>query len=587
MIRKTIIFAFILKSYLCEGFPIFSEDAEKYMNVDFKTTIRRGVEIKDFTKLEVNAQPLDMIKSEDSLTTHNLKVEVKEGKGEWQRVETQPHIRAGVFKWTISDLNPCTEKEVKLSIHTDSADEESFIYPNIVKAPSMDEIALSGYRPKKPKSLTIIEEPQGNLKISWMPSECISSYDVTYLSVSTGESLTKEIEVSEEPSAIFSEGIASCSEYEIKVTSVIGDKYSQESVITYVTKPLPTDAKRIDPKVTSSTDSVTVSWNGFAQLSCFTKYTVAVCEHDQECPAGEKVERDDSKQLIVYNSRVKLEECSKYRMVIQPLYDEANIEPKVIDFKTKSHQIGDMVLTGLQVSLSKDNEVILSWDDQKCANEYEIFHKVDNGQWEVLDRITDNHFKHEAESCTENMYGIRVVDESLEREIQEFEGFIKLAPLMSVPNHPSIIVEERGNGSVIFALNGGEKNKMCSIEKFHVIYDGTEEFIEAATLTNNKIMLNNLKTYDNIKARLKYDGFDVWTNWAFLDSVVTSKQTDGYLQIVVPAVISFVIFIIIIIVVILIVRFRKSKEKYDEEKAKGVTEESKKLNKQMEDMLKK
>ena len=68
---------------------------------------------------------------------------------------------------------------------------------------------------------------------------------------------------------------------------------------------------------------------------------------------------------------------------------------------------------------------------------------------------------------------------------------------------------------------------------------------------------------------------------------MTSKQTDGYLQIVIPAVISFIIFIMIIIVVILIVRFRKSKEKYDEEKAKGVTEESKKLNKQMEDLLKK
>merc|ERR1711915_26194 len=541
----------------------------------------------DFTKLEVNAQPLHMITSEDSLTTQNLKVEVKEGKGQWQRVETQPHIRAGIFKWTISDLNPCTWEEVKLSIHTDSAEEESFIYPHIVKAPSMEEIAHSGYRPKKPESLTVIEEPQGNLKIIWKPSECISSYDVTYLSVSTGESITKEIKVTEEPSVIFSEGIESCSEYEIKVTSIIGDKYSQESVITYVTKPLPTDAQRINFKVTSSTDSVSVSWNGFAQLSCFTKYTVAVCEHDQECPAGEKVERDDSKQLIVYNSTVKLEECSNYRVVIQPEYDEAEIEPKFIDFKTKSQRISDMTLTGLLVSVSKRNEVILSWDEQKCASEYEIFHKVNNGQWEVLDRITDNHFKHEAESCTENMYGIKVVEEIMEREIQEFEGLIKLGPLISVPNHPSIIVEEKGNGSVIFALNGGDKNKMCSIEKFHVIYDDTEEFIEAATLTNNRIMLNNLKTYDNIKARLKYDGFDIWTNWAFLDSVVTSKQTDGYLQIVVPAVISFIIFIIIIIAVILIVRFRKSKEKYDEEKAKGVTEESKKLNKQMKDLLKK
>jgi len=568
-------------------FDYYFCESVNHFNVDFKKTVRRQLEVKDFTKLEIKARPLLMFTAKDSLTTQNIAVELREGKGKWQKVETKPKVRAGVFKWTLSDLNPCKEKEVKLVIHKDDENEESFIYPHIIEAPSMDEISHSGYRPKMPESLTVIEEPQGSLKISWKPSECVSSYDLTYLSVSSGQSFTKEIEPSEMPSTTLSESITSCSEYEIKVTSIIGDKYSQESIITYVTQPLPSDAQRINPKVTSSTDSVSVSWNGFAQLSCFTKYTMAVCEHDQECLAGEKVERDDSKQLIVYNSPVKLEECSKYRIVIQPVYDEANIEPKVIDFKTKSQQIGDMVLTGLQVSVSKDNEVILSWDEQKCASEYEIFHKVDNGQWEVLDRITDNHFKHEAESCTENMYGIRVVDESLEREIQEFEGFIKLAPLMSVPNHPSIIVEERGNGSVIFALNGGEKNKMCSIEKFHVIYDGTEEFIEAATLTNNKIMLNNLKTYDNIKARLKYDGFDVWTNWAFLDSVVTSKQTDGYLQIVVPAVISFVIFIIIIIVVILIVRFRKSKEKYDEEKAKGVTEESKKLNKQMEDMLKK
>merc|ERR1711915_232221 len=538
----------------------------------------------DFTKLEVNAQPLHMITSEDSLTTQNLKVEVKEGKGQWQRVETQPHIRAGIFKWTISDLNPCTWEEVKLSIHTDSAEEESFIYPHIVKAPSMEEIAHSGYRPKKPESLTVIEEPQGNLKIIWKPSECISSYDVTYLSVSTGESITKEIEVTEEPSVIFSDGIESCSEYEIKVTSIIGDKYSQESVITYVTKPLPTDAQRIDLKVTSSKDSVSVPWNGFAQLSCFTKYTVAVCEHDQECPAGEKVERDDSKQLIVYNSTVKLEECSNYRVVIQPEYDETKIEPKFIDFKTKSQHISDMSLTGLLVSVIKDNEVILSWDEQKCASEFEIFHKVNNGQWDILDRITDNHFKHLAEPCIENKYGIKIREDIMGGKIQEFEDLIKLEPLLSAP---SIGKVEKGNGSVAFVLHAGERNKKRSIQKFHVIYDDKEEFIEAAALTNNRILLSNLLSYDGIKGRMKYEGFDTWTNWATLDSAVTSQQTGGYLQIIVPAVISFVIFIVIIIIGILVLRFRKSKVKYDDEKAEGMTEESKKLNKQMEDLLKK
>ena len=149
---KIILFVFMFDYYFCESVNHF--------NVDFKKIVRRQLEVKDFTKLEIKARPLLMFTAKDSLTTKNIAVELREGKGKWQKVETKPKVRAGVFKWTLSDLNPCKEKEVKLVIHKDDENEESFIYPHIIEAPSMDEISHSGYRPKMPESLTVIEEPR-------------------------------------------------------------------------------------------------------------------------------------------------------------------------------------------------------------------------------------------------------------------------------------------------------------------------------------------------------------------------------------------------------------------------------------------
>ena len=64
------------------------------------------------------------------------------------------------------------------------------------------------------------------------------------------------------------------------------------------------------------------------------------------------------------------------------------------------------------------------------------------------------------------------------------------------------------------------------------------------------------------------------------------KQTGGTIGFLLPVIIGSVIAVLVLIILIfLVLRNKKSQVKYDTEKAKGTTEESKKLNKQMDEII--
>ena len=60
--------------------------------------------------------------------------------------------------------------------------------------------------------------------------------------------------------------------------------------------------------------------------------------------------------------------------------------------------------------------------------------------------------------------------------------------------------------------------------KLHVIYDDNEEFIEVEISSIVRTLLTDLKSYDIIKKRIKFEGFDMWTkNWVSSDSAESTQ----------------------------------------------------------------
>merc|ERR1719350_2236211 len=197
------------------------------MNVGFKKTMRRGVVIQDFTKLEVEARPLLMVNDVSSMNKNLVTLEIKADNEDWKSVTTTPSMRGGVYKWTVSNLEPCVNHNVRIWFHGRDGSQSFFMYPTTIPAATIEEISASGYRPNKPQNVKVGDFSLGEFKVSWTPSICANFYDVTYQKLAGGKSVSVQTEVSNENSIIINDDLDSCSEYEIRVTAVIGDEYSE------------------------------------------------------------------------------------------------------------------------------------------------------------------------------------------------------------------------------------------------------------------------------------------------------------------------------------------------------------------------
>ena len=70
------------------------------------------------------------------------------------------------------------------------------------------------------------------------------------------------------------QGISSCEEYDLSVTSVLQSEYSQDAVVTFITPPDKNIAGDLEPVLAPEHDRVSVRWRGWEKLSCIRQYQV-------------------------------------------------------------------------------------------------------------------------------------------------------------------------------------------------------------------------------------------------------------------------------------------------------------------------
>jgi len=568
--------------------PTFKENAGDFMFVGYKMIVRRGEENKDFSKLEIEARPLLMVDNKEVIEKDDITVEVKAGDDEWEVVTKPPSKRGGVYKWTVPNVTPCVEHNVRLWLRTMDGIKSSFTYPHPTPAANIDEITASGYRPEKPKDVVVSHYSEGDIKVSWTKSECATLYDVTYQNIVDGKTASEQTDT-ELNSVIISDNIAYCSEYEIRVTALIGDEYSEESIVAFSTQPTQDAIEIVKPILQSTDNSVIAKWKGFEKLSCITEYLVSVCKDDEECITSEKVKRDDSLQFIEYKSPEILDECTEYIINITPMHSQLKMSSKILKFRTKAHKVENMAnLVSLEDFQVDDQQIItLQWSPIKCANHYEVFKKVNihDENWERIGVTEESFIKNKGLPCTEYKYGVKVTIDDHESDIVEFDEMIKVDPVLSHPNHLSLVVEERANDSVTFVINSGDINKNCKVEKYHIKHNSEETFIDPLSLEDGKIRLKNQPSGE-IQGRIKFHGFEPWAPWISSDSPLKEKQRNNDVIVILPIIIGAVVIILLVsLLVFCIIRTKKDQMKYDEEKSQGITEESKKLNKQMEELI--
>ena len=251
---------------------IFKENAVDFVEAGFKKIMRMGVAKLDFTKLEISAKPLLMVQDMKSVDKDRVTIEIKSGDGPWKAIDERPSIRGGVYTWTESDIAPCKSHLIRIWVHGKDESQSSFQFPDKIEAANADVLASSGYRPHKPTGLEIVHSGD-SVVISWAPSQCADLFDITYQKVTDGETFSKQILSTETPSITLEDGIESCSEYDFKVTAVIGKEYSEDTLDNFITHPEANAAQKIYPLLIPSTQGITTKWKAFDKLPCVKDYT--------------------------------------------------------------------------------------------------------------------------------------------------------------------------------------------------------------------------------------------------------------------------------------------------------------------------
>ena len=309
-----------------------------------------------------------------------------------------------------------------------------FELPTVIPRASSAELVASQFTPHRPRQLQVGEVGEESFEVSWEVSSCAEMYDVTYEKVSPGEeSFSQQVR----GGRVRLEDLDSCSEYEVRVSAVLGEQYSEEVTILVSTAPGFYAAERLNPVMTPSMNSLKATWKAFEKLSCVKKYLVAVCKEGSACPEGLEVFRDDAMSEMAFASGATLDQCSDYTLHITPIFKEKSLDERIVQFRTLSQPVEDvaLLLTSVEAEAGEEQMITVKWNAIKCASKYEVFQKINtlDGEWEKIGTSKENVFQSKGAPCMEYKYGVKVTIDDQVSEVVEFKEAIMTKIDTSVP----------------------------------------------------------------------------------------------------------------------------------------------------------
>jgi len=458
--------------------PVFKDDAADKVDADFKK-MRRG---KDYTKIQVSFRPFELVEEPSCVNNDQFLLEYSNDGEEFTALDGKAEARPGKYTFTI-DVLPCKNYYIKLWVQGEGGSTELQL-PNPVQALTDDELKVSGYTPNPPTDITYQVGSEG-LSISWTPSECALSYEISYLKVDSEDSpIEKKVAAADGNSVDLSEGLEPCSAYQYWVYAVVGEEYSDEIEGYFNTAPDPSAASLLTPIVEQNVDSLKVTWNTWDKLTCVPKYEVEVCANADECLAQEIVEVNSDLPTVDYTIE-NLEQCTAYTLSIKPLYEGIDLEPKAIETKTLSPSLE--ALTGslgpVQAKELGAQIVQVSWNPVQCAQQYVVYQKTetDDSDWEEVHNAvtTETSMEFAGVPCTAYHYGVRVLIDDEKSDIVEIDAPITtkldtheefVAPNLEITAQPdgAVLTWDHGaciNGYKVRACRQDGDEKICEFEE--------------------------------------------------------------------------------------------------------------------------
>ena len=398
-----------LLSQISTVLPVFLENASDFAEVGYKKSTRLGEVHQDISLIEVSVKLLFMLEDVELVDRHRVSLEVEEGEAGWRVMSEQPLVRGGVYTWTEENTAPCVDHRFRLWVHTTSGDQESLTLSHTLPGLNTSALVTHQYRPAAPGQLEVVETLYA-LVISWAPSPCVQFYYLSYRQGTSHTWKSRKVPLTDRPSLLISDGLESCSEYEIKIISAIADSYSRETTKLFTTSPDSRAADKLNISITHvGKHDVAIRWSPDLDLPCVHTYNVSLCQENLGCGHHWSV-TDTVNNIDLYSANNTLQECTNYYLKILPIFPSKKISEKVVHFQTKfppSTNLSNQLLP-ITASVSKSLMIHLNWRRVKCSRQYQVYQRV-NDDWSLLNTTQVNSFKFKAEFCKQYMFAIRTV----------------------------------------------------------------------------------------------------------------------------------------------------------------------------------
>ena len=379
-----------------------------------------------------------------------------------------------------------------------------FEFPSVIPRATSAELVASQFTPRRPGQLKIEDVEEDSMEVSWEVSPCAEMYDITYERVSGGgESFSKQVK----GGMARLEGLDSCSEYEVRVSAVLGQEYSEEVTTLVSTAPGFYAAERLDPDLTPSMNSLKATWKAFEKLSCVKKYLVAICEEGSACPEGTEVVRNDAMSEMTFASETNLEQCTDYTLHITPIFNGKPLDERIVAFRTLSQPVEDVarLLTSVEAEAGDEQMITVRWNAIQCASQYEVFQKINTigGAWEKIGTSKENVFESKGVPCTEYKYGVKVTIDDQVSEVVEFNEAIMTKIDTSVPYVAANLAIHPTPDGAHLTWDHGKCIKSYKIRTCEFIGD-TEECFEEMVIIEDPSMYKMAHTLKNLNSCSKH-----------------------------------------------------------------------------------
>jgi len=324
---KMFLFLLFSTAFSEQHISIFRADAADKVELGF---VNQGQQHRaDFSKMVVDWEPKAMVINTSLLgNLEDQMVEVREGKeGEWEKVDTAPNQRAGMYRVRVTMTQPCQPHWVRILVPKADGSKEVYQHPDPLPAATREQLTSfqRKFVPSQPENLQANALSSTSASISWQASPCAELYEVY---VGDRRETTNN-------TSLLVDDIQPCSNFDISVSAVLGDQRSEEAVGYLSTPPSEDAMSLVDVQVNDGASSVMALWTPPPSLSCVSSYAVTLCQKDAKCQ--DPLLQEAEGETVMFFAR-GLAPCSNYTLHIVPQFGDFSFQ--AISAKASTH-LGD------------------------------------------------------------------------------------------------------------------------------------------------------------------------------------------------------------------------------------------------------